>query len=251
MQHSTAVPALTNLTAPVAEARRGFAVLDTAPESAFEDLLQLARQVCGVPAAAFSLGEVARQWFRARVAGPGGPESLFCVPTATEGDVLVVPDTRADARFASHPLVLGEAGVRFYAALALRAADGSSLGALCVMDRQPRQLGPAQVDGLRALGRVAVAQLELRRALTEAVGTLGAHRDGPPVITVEEAERRAIESALRRSRGNLSEAVRLLKIGRTTLYRKLRQYNLDPGRSWRSEPGVREVRVAPEPGSVN
>ena len=52
--------------------------------------------------------------------------------------------------------------------------------------------------------------------------TLGA--DAPP--TLEQIERCAIEEALARHDGNLSETVRELGIGRTTLYRKLRKYGL-------------------------
>ena len=36
----------------------------------------------------------------------------------------------------------------------------------------------------------------------------------------------AIEDALRRSNGNLSESARMLQIARSSLYRKLKQYNL-------------------------
>ncbi len=50
---------------------------------------------------------------------------------------------------------------------------------------------------------------------------------GPePVKTLEEIERDAIAAALERSGGNLSEVVRQLGIGRTTLYRKLKRYGL-------------------------
>jgi len=44
--------------------------------------------------------------------------------------------------------------------------------------------------------------------------------------SVDDAERRAIEAALSRTQGNLSEATRQLGIGRTTLYRKLRKYGI-------------------------
>lgn len=44
--------------------------------------------------------------------------------------------------------------------------------------------------------------------------------------SLEEVERRTIEQALKDSRGNITEAVRRLGIGRSTLYRKLKQYKL-------------------------
>jgi len=50
---------------------------------------------------------------------------------------------------------------------------------------------------------------------------------GYPVMSLAEAERQTIENAVTHTEGNLSEAARLLGIGRTTLYRKLRQYRLE------------------------
>ena len=46
------------------------------------------------------------------------------------------------------------------------------------------------------------------------------------VQSLEEIERRAIEEALARTNGNLTDVVRQLGIGRTTLYRKLKKYGL-------------------------
>jgi two-component system response regulator AtoC len=50
--------------------------------------------------------------------------------------------------------------------------------------------------------------------------------DHAAVITLEEAERRAIAAALRQSRGNKNEAARLLSIDRQRLYRKIEKYRL-------------------------
>jgi two-component system response regulator HydG len=48
-----------------------------------------------------------------------------------------------------------------------------------------------------------------------------------PSLNLEELERRAIVEALRKTEGNLTQVVKLLGIGRTTLYRKLKRYKLD------------------------
>jgi DNA-binding NtrC family response regulator len=58
--------------------------------------------------------------------------------------------------------------------------------------------------------------------------TAAAAADGDgEVLTLEEAERRAIVAALRRTGGVKQEAADLLKCARRTLYSKLRQYGLD------------------------
>jgi DNA-binding NtrC family response regulator len=49
------------------------------------------------------------------------------------------------------------------------------------------------------------------------------------LTTLEEMERRAILRALRETNGDKLVAARLLGIGKTTLYRKLKQYRVDEG----------------------
>ncbi len=49
---------------------------------------------------------------------------------------------------------------------------------------------------------------------------------GGPLVPLREVEREYVELALERCRGNLSEAARMLGIGRTTLYRKVQRYGI-------------------------
>jgi len=48
-----------------------------------------------------------------------------------------------------------------------------------------------------------------------------------PGMTMAEIERVAIESALRQTRGNRRKAAEMLAIGERTMYRKLKEYDLD------------------------
>lgn len=48
------------------------------------------------------------------------------------------------------------------------------------------------------------------------------------VATMNELESEAIKNAIAEYRGNLTEAAKALGIGRATLYRKVKQYNIDP-----------------------
>ena len=62
-------------------------------------------------------------------------------------------------------------------------------------------------------------------------GAKGADRLIPPDVenqpmTLDELERWAIETMMDRTDGNVSEVTRRLGIGRTTLYRKLKQYGV-------------------------
>ena len=55
------------------------------------------------------------------------------------------------------------------------------------------------------------------------------HQDsGSRVESINEIESKAIENAIHVYKGNLTEAAKALGIGRATLYRKVKQYNIDP-----------------------
>jgi serine/threonine protein kinase len=162
------------LPAPREEARlaalRRYRILDTDPEQGFDELAALAAHVCNTPIALISLIDADRQWFKSRV-GLSLQETSrnvsFCTHTVAAADVFVVRDAREDERFAANPLVCGSPQVRFYAGAPLITPDGHALGALCVMDREPRQLTPDQMTALASLCRLALTHLELRRNLLE------------------------------------------------------------------------------------
>lgn len=146
-------------------------VLDSAPEAEFDALVRAAALVCGVPISLLSLVDADRQWFKANVGLEGvhetDRESAFCAH-AIGGTVLFeVPDATRDDRFKANRLVTGAPDIRFYAGAPLVLADGTSLGTLCVIDREPRTLTDTQREILVNLAQAAVRALEGRRAAIE------------------------------------------------------------------------------------
>ncbi|RYE91521.1 MAG: GAF domain-containing protein, partial [Myxococcales bacterium] len=126
-------------------------ILDTPREESFDEIAQLAADLCGAPMAAVSFLDADRQWFKARVGLPmeSTPrQDAFCDHALTGSEALVVDDVFGDPRFAANPLVLDDPHVRFYAGVPLRLGEGSALGTLCVLDRQPRTLTARQLAGL-------------------------------------------------------------------------------------------------------
>ncbi len=176
------------------QALRSYSVLDTPPEAGFDEIAQLAAQICGLPVALVSFVDAERQWFKARIGFDRDetPRDVsFCAHALQSQDLLEVGDAAADARFAANSLVTAD-GIRFYAGAPLVDPSGNILGTLCVMDRTPRQLAPAQAQALRILARQVVARLQLRRHLLEQVKTEAELR-----ATLQERTR--TETALRRS----------------------------------------------------
>jgi len=145
-----------------------YAILDTEPEQAFDDLVLLASFICQTPIALISLVDENRQWFKSRVGlsvSETPREIAFCAAAIQQPDVFIVPDTLNDERFRNNPLVTSEPHIRFYAGAPLINEEGFALGTICVIDRTPRQFGPSQQAALKALSRLVLAQLEFRRNL--------------------------------------------------------------------------------------
>jgi signal transduction histidine kinase len=147
------------------EALYQYNILDTAPEKEFDDLVNLASQICQTPISLVSLVEMDRQWFKAKV-GLGADETSrevsFCAHAIHDDQMLVVRDAWEDERFADNPLVTGTPNIRFYAGMPLINPQGYRLGTLCVIDNKPRDLDDHQKFALETLSRQVTKQMELK-----------------------------------------------------------------------------------------
>lgn len=145
-------------------------ILDTLEEVAYDDLTQLAAEICGTPIALVSLVDRNRQWFKSHHgldALETPREIAFCAHAILDSKLFVVEDALKDDRFHDNPLTTGAPNVRFYAGAPLIMEGGLNLGTLCVIDSQPHQLSSAQATSLNALARQVTRLLDLRLKVKE------------------------------------------------------------------------------------
>lgn len=130
-----------------------------APDSGFDGIVRLAAGALQAPLAAFSVLSDERLIFKSAIGfephGTGRGIG-FCGHTVLQRQVLAVDDARQDPRFSGNPLVTGSPAIRYYLGAPVRAPGGTQVGAICVMDRQPRRSS----DGDRRLIADLARQLE-------------------------------------------------------------------------------------------
>jgi signal transduction histidine kinase/DNA-binding response OmpR family regulator/HPt (histidine-containing phosphotransfer) domain-containing protein len=150
-------------------------LLDSLPEKAYDELVQLAAAICEAPISLITLVDEQRQWFKARfgVEVTETPlEASFCSYAIQQESMLEIPNMLEDPRFAHNPVVTGEPHLRFYAGCSISTRSGEKLGTLCVLDSKPRRLTPLQQNALQVLAHQVMAQIDLKsqaRALDDAM----------------------------------------------------------------------------------
>jgi diguanylate cyclase (GGDEF)-like protein len=152
-------------------------LLERAGDPALTGITRLASYVSGAAAAAVHVVDDAHQH---RVAGAGAPlgshprEDSMCRLVVDSEQRIVCADATADPRFNYSSYVRGDAPVRFYVSMPLRASDGIVFGTLCTFDTLAREVSDEQLSLLEDLADQLVAQIELTRVAVE-LGHVASH----------------------------------------------------------------------------
>ena len=154
---------------------RRYGILGTAAGTAFDRITALAARLFDLPIAVISIVDTDRIWFKSHHGLPDVAEAPrdpgLCASAILQTGLWIVPDAAADPRTLAHPLVVGGAGVRFYAGVPLVTADGHHVGTLAVMGRQPRRVTLAEAATLQDLAALVMDELEVRLLARRAVAT--------------------------------------------------------------------------------
>ena len=92
---------------PIDEALRikdlqSYNILDSENEKEYDDLVELASQICDCPIALITFVDKERQWFKARKNLEETETTrnvAFCSHTILQNEVLIVADAKSDKRF--------------------------------------------------------------------------------------------------------------------------------------------------------
>tara|TARA_B110000211_G_C14080885_1_gene554448 strand:- start:385 stop:1509 length:1125 start_codon:yes stop_codon:yes gene_type:complete len=149
------------------EALHSYNVLDSFAEKDFDDITNIAADLCNAPICLISLVDEKRQWFKSNH-GIGIRETSrdisFCGRAIEIADKpFEVKNSSLDIRFKDSPLVIGEPFITYYFGIPLISPEGYALGTLCVIDHKERTLSERQKFALQALAKQVVNLLELRR----------------------------------------------------------------------------------------
>jgi serine/threonine protein kinase len=148
---------------------RSYDVLDTPADGAFDRITALAARLFDVPVAIVSIVDFDRIWFKSHHGleiSEIGRDAGLCASAILGGEAWVVDDATFDPRAMANPLVAGDFGLRFYAGVPLTTSEGHNLGTLCVLDYEPRETSPEELETLSDLAAMVMSELELRLELS-------------------------------------------------------------------------------------
>ena len=141
---------------------RSLDILDSLGKERFDRLTRMAKHMFRVPIALVSLVDENRQWFKSCIGlevSETSRDISFCGHAILGDEVFVIPDTLKDDRFADNPLVLEDPHIRFYAGCPIRVANGSRIGTLCIIDREPRDFCAKDEELLKDLAAMVEQEL--------------------------------------------------------------------------------------------
>ncbi|WP_293894755.1 GAF domain-containing sensor histidine kinase [Flavobacterium sp.] len=157
---------------PLNEARRlrileEYQILDTEQENDYDDITQLASEICDTPISLISLVDNSRQWFKSAhgLSVRETPRTMsFCAHAIHNDAIFVVEDARIDERFHDSPLVTSDPNIVFYAGIPLIDKQGYALGTLCVIDNKTKRLNLFQEKALKILAHQVLNLIEFKKA---------------------------------------------------------------------------------------
>ncbi|GAB3515621.1 PAS domain S-box protein [Emticicia fontis] len=146
------------------EAVHQFLKIDFDKSKEYQEIVDLAAELCEKPVALLTLLDKDVNWLKVR-SGVNiqimPKETSFCQYVVQSESLMVVDDVTKDSRFDNNPLVYTDPKVRFYAGAPLLLSSGITIGSLCLFDLKPNSLTSLQQKTLSVLSSQITNLMEL------------------------------------------------------------------------------------------
>lgn len=165
-----------------------YQIVDAAPDPAVDDLADLAAKICSTPVAGVAFPSADRIWIYGRCGIRETELPLGALPSAPPfrtQSIHEIADTRQHPGLSSGSIALSGREFRFYAGAPLITPAGVRIGALFVLDTNPRRLTPFQLQSLNVLGRQVMASVELNYAQRQIEAMARSRQRIESALTVE------------------------------------------------------------------
>lgn len=146
------------------EAVHQFLQIDFDKSKEYQEIVDLAAELCEKPVAILSLLDEEINWLKVRSGvniNVMPRETSFCQHVINGNDLLVIEDATKDGRFIDNPLVYTDPKIRFYAGAPITISSGLTIGTLCLFDLKPNDISPYQKKTLKILSRQITHLMEL------------------------------------------------------------------------------------------
>lgn len=141
---------------------RDSTLVGSLPERRFDRITQLARRLFSVPSSLITFLDRETQWIKSGSIDSDSKmprDETFCTHTIAVDDALIVRDALVDKRFSELDLVRGSERIRFYAGHPICLPNGAKIGALCLLDRVPRDMSGSELALLQRLASMVESEL--------------------------------------------------------------------------------------------
>lgn len=146
------------------QALQEYQIFDSLMPAAFHSLTELAAMTFQSDRSMISLIDRHRQWFASHYGCSKSEMPLdcsICVHVAALRMPIVIQDAKRDHRWRNHPAI--EDDLRFYAGVPLFSKDRVGVGALCIVDKDPKRFARAELQKLSSLATIANCMIEKMR----------------------------------------------------------------------------------------
>lgn len=143
-----------------------YKIIYSRSEPIFDQLAALTASTFQVPLAMINFVDKDRVWTKSNQQGNNGEQvergTSLCALAILKDSVTVFENTLTEPFLLSNPMVAGEFGLRFYAAVPLTTGDGFNIGVVCVLDKETRKFTDEDQRKLEGMAALISAEIEKR-----------------------------------------------------------------------------------------